>query len=451
MNYRFTCLALIPLILVLARSSAAQTVWHVDAAAPAAGDGTSWATAFDELQSALDVATTADRIWVAAGTYHPSARANPTNPRSARFAIPTPLQIYGGFAGTETLLSERNPALFEHTVLSGDLGVQGDPADNAYRLVELSGFPVPGIARLDGFRITGGNAIGNGGAVLAKQTAGGFNPRVTLYHCKLDANHAERGGAIAVENFGVVRLVDCRVENNTATSQGGAVYSFTGGCLAVNTRFTGNTAGTLGGVLFADSSNLGWNVFANCLFSSNRANRGGVAYLRGSSFTAGIADFYNCTLYSNEGEVSGGALHAVTDTATPASARVFNSILWANSAPSEPSIQGPGLDVRFSDVQGGYPGIGNLDRDPFLLVDAHPRLGSPVNDAGSNGLLVNDFLDLDSDGDTGEELPLDFLGRPRRVDDPRTLDTGAGLAPVVDLGAYESTRATRREVAGGPK
>jgi hypothetical protein len=448
MRYRFFGLTL---ILVLARSAAAQTIWHVDAAAPAAGDGTSWATAFDDLQSAFDAATSADRIWVAAGTYHPSARSNPNNPRSARFPLTAALQLYGGFAGNETLLAQRDPALFRHTVLSGDIGVPGDPADNTYRLVEISAFAVAGFARLDGFRITGGNAIGNGGAVLAKQTSGGFNPRATLYHCTIDDNRAERGGAISVENFGVVRLVDCRVENNTAASQGGAVYSFTGGCLAVNTRFSGNTAGTLGGVLFADSSSEDWNVFANCLFSSNHADRGGVAYLRGSSFTAGIATFYNCTFFANEGELSGGVLHAVTDTAAPASARVFNSLLWGNTAPSGPSIQGAGLDVRFSDVQGGYAGIGNVDRDPLFLLDGLPRLGSPVNDAGSNGLLVNDFLDLDGDGDLGEELPLDLLGRPRRVDDPRTLDTGAGQVPVVDIGAYENSRVTRRHGAVGPQ
>lgn len=440
MTHRIVAIAL---ILVLARSAAAQTIWHVDADVVAAGDGTSWSAAFDNLQSALDVASPADQI-LAAGNYHPSSRANPTNPRSARYPIAAALRLYGGFAGHETLLEDRDPELFEHTVLSGDLGLPGDPADNAYRLIEISGFAAPGIARIDGFRITGGNAIGNGGGVLAKLSSGGFNPRATLYHCTLDDNRAERGGAIAVEDFGVIRLVDCRVENNRAASQGGAIYSFTGGCLAVNTRFAGNTAGTLGGVLFADSSNLDWIVFGNCLFASNRANRGGAAYLRGGSFTSGIANFYNCTFLANEAELSGGVLHAVTDTPVPALARVYNSVLWSNTAPSAPSIEGPGLDVRFSDVQGGYPGIGNIDRDPFFLVDGHPRLGSPVNDAGSNGLLVNDFLDLDADGDVDEDLPLDLLGRLRRVDEMRTLDAGAGQAPVVDMGAYESSRLVRR-------
>ena len=176
MTHRIVAIAL---ILVLARSAAAQTIWHVDADVVAAGDGTSWSAAFDNLQSALDVASPADQI-LAAGNYHPSSRANPTNPRSARYPIAAALRLYGGFAGHETLLEDRDPELFEHTVLSGDLGLPGDPADNAYRLIEISGFAAPGIARIDGFRITGGNAIGNGGGVLAKLSSGGFNPRAKI-------------------------------------------------------------------------------------------------------------------------------------------------------------------------------------------------------------------------------------------------------------------------------
>ena len=44
------------------------------------------------------------------------------------------VEVYGGFAGTETLLSERNPAA-NITILSGDIGTLGDPSDNCYHVV----------------------------------------------------------------------------------------------------------------------------------------------------------------------------------------------------------------------------------------------------------------------------------------------------------------------------
>ena len=39
--------------------------------------------------------------------------------------------------------------------------------------------------------------------------------------------------------------------------------------------------------------------------------------------------------------------------------------------------------------------------------------------------------------DTGEALPFGLGGRARFLDDPHVPDTGAGIAPIVDMGAHE--------------
>src|SRR5450631_410638 len=72
------------------------------------GAGTSWVTAFNNLQSALAVAGTFDQIWIAQGTYKPSSPAG----RSATFSIPGGTTIYGGFNGTETANTQANPTLY---------------------------------------------------------------------------------------------------------------------------------------------------------------------------------------------------------------------------------------------------------------------------------------------------------------------------------------------------
>ncbi|MBK7877487.1 MAG: hypothetical protein IPJ77_17425 [Planctomycetes bacterium] len=425
------------LALLLAAGSQAQTIWYVNSAAPSGGDGTSWATAFDSLEPAISAAVPADRIWVAAGTYHPTNLADPLDPRSARFRIASHLKLFGGFNGTETALSQRNPDLFDDTILSGDLGLLGDPSDNAYRVIEMPTFPASGIARIDGFRITGGNATEHGGGMVVGMTGMGFNPRVTLVSCTIDGNQAVRGGAIAVENFGVVRLVRCTVIENSATEHGGAIYSYSGGVQAVNSRFSYNTAGGDGGALWADSSGIDWIEYANCLFVSNEADRGGAAFLKGGNSTSGVGSWFNCTLVLNQALTSGGALYAITTTPAAANAHVYNSVLWNNTAPSDPTIFGAGLDVRFSDVQGGYTGLGNLNVDPQFTGSVRPATGSPVNDAGSNSLIPNDFLDLDGDGNTTEPLPRDMLEAARRANDPMAPNTGEGSSPIVDMGAYE--------------
>jgi hypothetical protein len=105
---------------------------------------------------------------------------------------------------------------------------------------------------------------------------------------------------------------------------------------------------------------------------------------------------------------------------------VTNCVLWGDNLDE---ISGNGSPtVTYSNVQGGFPGTGNIDADP-LFVD--PDSGdfrllpdSPCIDAGDN-TAVPDGIDTDLDGN------------PRVVDDPDTVDTGYGDPPLVDMGAYE--------------
>src|ERR1044072_8249072 len=79
----------------------------VDASAAGANNGTSWANAFTDLQSALAIATPSNEIWVAAGTYKPTATAD----RTISFAMKNGVGIYGGFDGTEAQRGQRDPAV----------------------------------------------------------------------------------------------------------------------------------------------------------------------------------------------------------------------------------------------------------------------------------------------------------------------------------------------------
>ena len=80
----------------------------------------------------------------------------------------------------------------------------------------------------------------------------------------------------------------------------------------------------------------------------------------------------------------------------------------------------------------GPDGIRGTSDDNLRL-----RAVSPCVDAGRNGGLLADRADLDLDGDTSELLPFDLDGNPRRVDDPNVPDTGSGVPPLTDLGAFE--------------
>ncbi|MBI4675461.1 MAG: hypothetical protein HY741_27770 [Chloroflexi bacterium] len=82
------------------RARAAGTLYAAPVAA-GSGDCSSWSNACT-LQTALTGATSGDEIWVKAGVHKPGAA------RTNTFTLKSGVAVYGGFAGTESQLSDRN-------------------------------------------------------------------------------------------------------------------------------------------------------------------------------------------------------------------------------------------------------------------------------------------------------------------------------------------------------
>src|SRR4029453_3220444 len=91
-------------------------VFYVKWNCSGANNGTSWANAYTDLQSALSAASSGNEIWVAAGTYKPTSGTD----RSISFALENDVAIYGGFDSTEDLRTQRNVQT-NVTILSGDI------------------------------------------------------------------------------------------------------------------------------------------------------------------------------------------------------------------------------------------------------------------------------------------------------------------------------------------
>ncbi|MCH8241484.1 MAG: hypothetical protein IH897_02605, partial [Planctomycetes bacterium] len=115
---------------------------YVDSAAAGANNGKTWSDAFvsphDAFALAEDPRVGVQEIWVRAGVYTPDV---PNGDRTRSFELPVGVGVYGGFAGGETDLDQRDPRLHE-TVFSGDLNGDDDPGpnntlDNSYHVVTV--------------------------------------------------------------------------------------------------------------------------------------------------------------------------------------------------------------------------------------------------------------------------------------------------------------------------
>jgi len=288
-------------------------------------------------------------------------------------------------------------------------------------------------AVIQGFTITNGSGS-IGGAMVLEAVSG------TILDCVFTNNTAEIGGAIHhFDRYAGQHLIlaGCTFSGNTALVGAGAIFSMSEGAepgsfLAVDCAFTDNNGGQGAG---AAGIGHGSSTFINCLVARNVVEfvAGGIA--DGSWQTALV----NCVLSRNEASTSGGAncgtlevLRNCTITGNLGGGigggvlEARNCILWDNG-PWQLEVSGAA--VSYSDVEGGWPGTGNIDADPLFVQpgtdNVRLAVGSPCVNVADNAALPPDDFDLDGDSNTSEPLPVDLDGMPRVQGD------------TVDMGAYE--------------
>src|SRR5678815_2684435 len=86
--------------LACSSSFASAATCYVNFAATGSNDGTTWENAYTDLQSALADGPACAQIWIARGTYKPTA----TTDRTISFNIKPFVAVYGGFAGGELFI-----------------------------------------------------------------------------------------------------------------------------------------------------------------------------------------------------------------------------------------------------------------------------------------------------------------------------------------------------------
>ncbi len=412
-------------------------ILFVDGAAQDTGDGSSWNSPFTSLQRALDSSIDADQLWIRQGTYVPPG-AGPAQ-RAATFLVARDVHLFGGFAGHEVNLPDRDIDA-NLTLLSGD-PLRNDGADvrvdeqtrqdNCYHVVTV---PPGAMPTFDGITIGEGNANGPAPDDLGGGVFIGAGAAPTFRRSTLASNSARFGGGAFSMSESAPTFISSTVADNTAEFDGGGLAFDQTMAALWNTRIVRNMALGSGGGIAAD---MGTTDLINCVLQANSAgNDGGGMFYDSPDPQSRLT---NCTFNGNQAGTAGGAISSQGQS----NILVRNSILWGD-APDELAGIGSAY-VSYSDIdQNGYAGIGgNIRQDPRFNDlnegDLGLRPDSPAIDAAASATVPQDVVDLDEDTNTNELVPLDIANSSRLVDIPAVPDTGTG-SPVVDMGAFEAGR-----------
>jgi predicted outer membrane repeat protein len=398
------------LVVAPARAAICYVKWD----APG-GIGTSWGTAYTDLQSALTNYPACLLIYVARGTYKPTQ----TTDRTISFNVRPGVQLYGGFAGNEASLGARflagNP-----TILSGDIATAGDSSDNSYHVVVMDGTTADGtiieanllsdLTIRDGNANGGGTNQGFGGGLFCNGSGAGHECSPELANLIFENNSALAGGAIANDGHGggasIPYVHHMIVRNNQAPGgSGGAIYNNGGGGtsspLIEQVTFSGNSA-DFGGAIYdyglAGASNP--TIRNSTFYANTAATNGGAMFNNGSSGGHASPVIRYTTFHKNRAISSqGGAIYNIAFSGD-AAPNLSGVIFWADQAVGSPVENYTSFSSTVSSLEYSItpecPGgaIGCINADPLLgpLQDnggfsptLKPDVGSPAIDAGNAG------------------------------------------------------------------
>ncbi|MBN2007934.1 hypothetical protein JW960_01165 [candidate division KSB1 bacterium] len=396
-------------------------------------DGNSWATAYKDLQPAIDRAAAQGReIWIAEGVYKPTRKVVTSDPRSVTFMIQSGTEIIGGFLGTET---EKKPGGSPYnTILSGDIAGNDDGittwppdagqiallSDNAYHVVTItSPAPSRGI-RLENLFIEHGaaNGIGEnaiGGGIYNK------NCSPSLEMCGIQKNLSASSGAGIYDNSGIYSLTNCLIRDNVSLSGSGAgLYVNSTKTMKIDASvFDGNSCKDTaefsgGGALYNTGAAIS---IVNSVFTRDTvAGSGG-----GISTYGNVLSLINCTFSNNFAEKGGSAISATSSAQVP----VVNTILWDPGAQAE--LKGMSFDISYSCLRGGSGGSNNIFDNPLFSNPLQPEGSDGKWGSIDDGLSLLPTSPCIDKGNIAVSPLIDIMLNDR--------PTGMGF----ELGAYEFT------------
>lgn len=439
------------LFLIYVQVAQAKVI-YVSFNAVGTSDGTSWINAFTSIHSAISVAIFGDSIWVASGIYKPSA-----TDRNISFNLKNGTHLFGGFAGTETSLSQRNP-LLNITTLSGDIGTGGVNTDNTYHII--TAYNLNFTTTIDGFRIMDGNAstghpygagidmdeaklvvrncsflnnttVADGAAIYQ------WNESLLVENCSFLYNRSSGSGAAISCNVGTTRIINSVFTGNESTAGGGGAIENSGEDLFIDRCvFSGNSCDASGAAVLSTGISHK-DTIINSIFVGNVSYWGSVVEINITSNINGDASIaiINCTVAHNNSlcSTSSSSYDAALSVNCGSSPEVvYNTIVWGNR--SQGAVQGTASSNVFNCItdQSTLSSNGCLVTNPLFANPAASASQAPFVLPAYDYHLLSNSPAVDNGFSSYPWLPY-------------TLDVDSVQRPYgirTDIGAYEKAYCT---------
>jgi predicted outer membrane repeat protein len=234
---------------------------------------------------------------------------------------------------------------------------------------------IVGCVFTDNAATWGGGVFGNDGTILdlmdctftrnrADSYYGGFfcgysNARATLTRCLFQENSATYGGGAVACGDSEVTIAQCRFVNNAVGGQswcrGAGIMASNSEVVVVGSIFSGNKSDGYGAVFYNYTSRVS---LTNCTFAGNAALDGRAVAFYGNAERTARLEATNCIVRDGGSE-------------------------WFSEGDA------PDIRIDYSNIEGGYPGQGNIDADPCFVNagywDRHEVRGAPTTEVWVDG------------------------------------------------------------------
>jgi hypothetical protein len=274
-----------------------------------------------------------------------------------------------------------------------------------------------------GFTIQNGDSYLGGGIFCSN------NSRPLIKFNIVSENIAVAGAGIYCHTSNPLITNNVVTNNSTDFAGGGGIFCYYSNAIVQNNIVRENIASNGGGVVAGIGSNP--SILNNIIIRNSAAGEIPNGFGGGISCAGSSPTIMNNIIFENSAAYQGGGMHCLFNNTTP---QVLNTIFRANTAAYGNEIYNDGgsPSVTYCNIEGGWPGQGNIDVDPLF------------RDTASGDFHLMSI----TCGDTAESPCID-AGDPNISDIILTCDWGLETI-ICDMGAYGGGDSTMLDIEYSP-